>query len=81
MMASIRKQNNQQQARPSRKEYLAETKTFSSKPDTAPKIRSLESDRDKGCSMSRAEAKRIALSIVPGRYLEANDAALWENDG
>jgi len=80
-MASIRKRNNNWQARITRKGFPAETKTFSSKEDAERWCRLLESEMDKGSYISRSEAERITFSEILDLYMkEVSPTKRWGKD-
>ncbi|HQR04014.1 MAG: site-specific integrase [Proteobacteria bacterium] len=68
-MASIRKRSGGWQARVSRKGFAPEVRTFHNKADAERWARTLESEMDRGCFVSRTETERLTLADVIDRYM------------
>jgi len=68
-MASIRQRDGKWQARVRRKGFPDEVRTFASRQDAERWARSIESEIDKGCYVSRSEAESTTLKEIIERYI------------
>lgn len=68
-MASIRNRSGKWQARVTRKGFPDEVKTFGSRIDAERWARSIETEMDRGCFVSRSEAEATTLQDVIERYI------------
>src|SRR5687768_7261955 len=69
-MASIRQRAGRWQARVTRRGFVPETKTFTSKENAARWARSIEAEIDQGAFASRSEAERTTLAGLIKRYVK-----------